>query len=328
MGKANMIDAILNGHKKIRSWAAHNGSNGNSMKSLKARTAIKTFGFLIMMTFGAFHLQAQQSLTIAGTPIYGVKENGDLMWFSHIGFQTGDFKWANNATGKRVGTGWTQSLSIFKGDPAGKDGVIYRVSSNGDLYWYKHYGYASGAFNWENGKKIGNGWQSRQVISGGGGILYSLQKDGTLVWQKHEDYHGGSAAWANQGAAKKVGQAVDNVLDPVTGRITNVGWNDARFIFSGGYGTVYMIDNKGDLYWNRHLGYQDGTDRWDTRKKIGNGWQSMREVFSGGGGTIYAVNSEGKLLWYGHTGVLNGANFWIKNRSSEIGSGWNLDFVF
>ena len=296
------------------------------MKILKVK--ITMICFLIILVFGALHIQAQQGLTIAGTPIYAVKDNGDLMWYSHIGFQTGTFKWANNATGKRVGIGWSESLNIFKGDPNGKDGVIYRVDTNGDLYWYKHYGYGNGAFSWENGKKIGNGWQSRQVISGGGGVLYSLQYDGTLLWQKHQDYYGGSADWANNGTAKKVGAANDNVLDPVTGRITNVGWKNARFIFSGGYGTVYMIDDKGDLYWNRHLGYQNGTDKWDERKKIGNGWQSMREVFSGGGGTIYAVNSEGKLLWYQHAGVLNGANYWMKNSGNEIGNGWIMDFVF
>lgn len=298
------------------------------MKLINTRTAIKTLGFLIVMTFGAWHMPAQQSLGIAGMPVYGVKGDGELLWYGHLGFQTGALKWANNARGKGVGSGWAQSLYIFKGDPNGRDGIVYRVRLNGDLFWYKHFGYADGAFSWEEGKKIGNGWNnSRQIISGGG-IIYALQKDGSLWWQKHEDYSGGQAVWANRGAAQKVGAAADNIMDPVSGKITNAGWNNARFIFSGAAGVVYMIDDKGDLYWNQHLGYSDGTDRWDVRKKIGSGWQNMRQVFSGGGGTMYAVNNEGKLLWYRHAGVLNGANFWIKNSGSEIGSGWNFAFVF
>jgi hypothetical protein len=298
------------------------------MKILKVKIAIKVVSFLVVLVFSSLQILAQEGLYVGGTPIYAVQSNGDLMWYSHIGYDTGEFKWANNGTGKQVGNGWSQSLSIFKGDPNGKDGVIYRVDTKGDLYWYKHKGYGNGAVNWEDGKKIGNGWQSRQVISGGGGVLYSLQNDGTLLWQKHEDYDGGSAVWANNGVARKVGPANDSLYNPTTRQITYIGWSNAKFIFSGGYGVIYSIDDKGDLYWNRHLGYQDGTNKWDVRKKIGNGWQNMRQVFSGGGGTIYAVNNEGKLLWYQHAGVLNGANYWMKNSSSEIGEGWIFDFVF
>lgn len=298
------------------------------MKILKVKKAITTVSFLIVLSFGGVSLRAQEGLSVGGTPIYAVKGNGDLLWYSHIGFQTGDFDWANYGTAKQVGSYWAQSLNILKGDPKGGDGVIYRVDQNGDLYWYKHYGHYNGGLGWENGKKIGNGWKSREVISGGGGVLYSLQYDGTLLWQKHEDYQSGAVVWANRGIARKVGAANDNLLNPTTRKTTFIGWNNAKFIFSGGGGVIYSIDDKGDLYWNRHLGFQDGTDRWGERKKIGNGWQAMRQVFSGGGGIIYAVNNEGKLFWFQHTGVLNGANTWMENSGNVIGSGWIFDFVF
>lgn len=285
-------------------------------------------GLLIVLVPGGLRIQAQEALYVRGIPIYAVKSNGDLLWFSHIDYETGNFKWANDGKLKTVGSGWAQSLNIFKGDPNGDDGIIYRVDTKGDLYWYKHYGYGNGYVRWENGKKIGNNWQSRQVISGGGGVLYSLQNDGTLLWQRHLGYNNGSATWANKGVAKKVGVASDFLFNPESNKKNYIGWGNAKFIFSGGFGTVYMIDNKGDLYWNKHLGYQEGTDRWDARKKIGSGWRNLQQVFSGGSGIIYAVNNDGKLLWFNHEGFSNGANAWFKTTASEIGNGWVMDFVF
>ncbi|MEP6902209.1 MAG: tachylectin-related carbohydrate-binding protein [Actinomycetota bacterium] len=299
------------------------------MKILKVKNTFILFSFLMIGFFGNLHIEAQEPRVGPGVPIYAIKgNNGNLLWYKHLGFQNGDFNWANNGVQKLVGLDWEATADIFKGDPNGQDGVIYRVDRKYDLYWYKHNGYSNGTPAWENGKKIGSGWRSRQVISGGGGILYSLQYDGTLLWQKHKDYYGGSAVWANNGVARKVGAADDRVLNAKTLKSTFVGWNTARIIFSEGYGTIYMIDNKGDLYWNRHLGYLDGTDKWDERKKIGSGWQNMRTVFAGGDGIIYAVDNTGKLFWYKHTGMMNGANFWVHNTGREIGNGWLLDFVF
>jgi hypothetical protein len=301
----------------------------NNMNNPQLKTAMTVVGLLILLVFCRPRAEAQEGLTIAGMPVYAVQNNGDLLWFGHIGFQSGGSRWANKAAGKRVAAGWSPSASVFKGDPRGKDGVIYRLASNGDLFWYKHYGYGNGANSWENGKRIANGWSnSRQVGGGGYGIFYCLMNDGSLYWQRHEGYRDGAPVWSNRGVARKIGAATDNIMDPVTGRITNVGWGDAKFIFSGGDATLYMIDNKGDLYWNKHLGSWDGANKWETRKKIGRGWQNMRAVFAGGDGIIYAVNDQGKLLWYQHAGVLNGANVWMKNSGIEVGSGWTADFVF
>ncbi len=293
------------------------------------KTAVKIISLLIALIFCDLLTSAQEPLYITGTPIYAVKENGDLLWFKHTGFQYGSYDWANRAAGNPVGNGWAESLNIFKGDPYGKDGIVYRVDMNSDLYWYKHYGYMSGDRSWEEGKKIGGGWKAKQVISGGDGVLYILQPDGTLWWQKHEGYADGSPIWANKGIARKIGEANDNVLNSKNGTLTYIGWKNAKFIFSGGNSTIYMIDDKGNLYRNHHRGYRDGTNEWDKQMKIGSGWQNFRQVFSGGKGIIYAVNNEGKLLWYkDEPFLIDRKSNWAKNSGSEIGEGWNFKLVF
>jgi len=49
-----------------------------------------------------------------------------------------------------------------------RDGVIYGVTTNGDLMWYRHDGRADGSFRWAapQGKKVGIGWNMQHVFSG------------------------------------------------------------------------------------------------------------------------------------------------------------------
>ena len=49
-----------------------------------------------------------------------------------------------------------------------RDGVIYGVTTNGDLMWYRHDGRGDGSFRWTapQGKKVGIGWNVQHVFSG------------------------------------------------------------------------------------------------------------------------------------------------------------------
>ncbi|MGI9169368.1 MAG: hypothetical protein ACR2FH_04230 [Caulobacteraceae bacterium] len=63
------------------------------------------------------------------------------------------------------------------------------------------------------------------------------------------------------------------------------------------------LPGAGRLLWYKHLGFQDGTDRWQTspdpKGYIGEGWgpENFSRVFAGGAGIVYAVNRAGNLLW-------------------------------
>jgi hypothetical protein len=250
-------------------------------------------------------------LTVAGVPIYGISDNGDLNWYFHQGAHNGSALWANGGQRVKVGNGWNEGLRVFKGDPHGNDGVIYRVDSQGDLYWYKHLGHATGSQDWIHGKKVGNSWQDvRIAFAAGAGIVYVIDKNGDLRWYRHLGYGDGSGTWANGGIGSKVG----------------VGWGGMRFAFAGGNGIIYAIDRQGDLYWYRHEGHTDGTFVWGngaTGAKVGNGWNEVPSAFSGGNGVIYALKRDDNLYWYNHTGFATGAGTWTPPGTGNlIGTGW------
>ncbi|HEX3233486.1 MAG TPA: tachylectin-related carbohydrate-binding protein [Gemmatimonadales bacterium] len=250
-------------------------------------------------------------LTIAGVPLYGIAENGDLFWLFHQGADNGSANWANQGQRKNVGSAWNEGLRVFKGSPRGEDGVIYRVDSRGDLIWFKHVGHATGAPNWIGPKTVGHGWQDvRIAFAAGDGVIYAINKSGELLWFRHLGYGDGSATWANDGIGAKVG----------------VGWGGVRMAFAGGGGIIYAIDGKGDLYWYRHLGHTDGTFTWANgavATKVGNGWAEAASAFSGGKGVIYALKRDGNLYWYNHTGAATGAATWTPpGTGNRIGTGW------
>lgn len=249
-------------------------------------------------------------LTVSGVPIYGITDNGYLFWFFHQGAHNGTPLWANRGQRVKVGEGWNEGLRVFKGSPDGGDGVIYRVDSRGDLYWYRHTGHATGTADWENGKKVGNGWQgARLAFAAGHGVIYVIDRSGDLLWFRHLGYRNGSGAWANGAIGAKVGS----------------GWGGVRLAFSGGNGVVYAINPNGDLLWYRHTGFANGTFAWANNAspiKVGNGWGEAAVAFSGSNGIIYALKRDDNLYWYNHTGFQNGAVTWASSTGNRIGTGW------
>jgi hypothetical protein len=72
--------------------------------------------------------------------------------------------------------------------------------------------------------------------------------------------------------------------------IGQTGWQDFVFLFGGGNGIIYAVDNDGRLLFNFDQN-QDGTGDVGAPAVIGlNGWQDYRFLFSGGNGIIYAVD--------------------------------------
>jgi hypothetical protein len=108
------------------------------------------------------------NLTQPNGAIYAIVDNGDLLWYGHDGRNDGTFRWAVNSVhpelnGRKVGNGWNVK-QVFSGG----DGIIYAITQNNDLMWYRHDGRNDGTFRWafNEGKKVGNGWSVKQVFSG------------------------------------------------------------------------------------------------------------------------------------------------------------------
>ena len=92
--------------------------------------------------------------------IYGVQANGDLKWYRNTGYLTGagynDAGGWDTRSGKTIGIGWG-ALKLLM---ATSGGVIYGVLPNGilngELKWYRHTGYITGA-----GYNDPGGWDTR-----------------------------------------------------------------------------------------------------------------------------------------------------------------------
>jgi hypothetical protein len=155
------------------------------------------------------------------------------------------------------------------------EGIIYAITQDGELRWYKHNGYMTGAGletpgAWENAKDVGRGWGGfQQVFSAGGGIIYAITQDGKLLWYKHNGYMTGAGletpgAWEGP---KEVG----------------TGWNGFRQVVPAGAGVILVIENNGKLLWYRHNGYLTGLGTpgaWEGPKEVGTGWQGFKQVIA------------------------------------------------
>ena len=204
--------------------------------------------------------------------------------------------------------------------PALAKGVIYGVTLNDDLLWYRHDGRGDGSFRWAaaEGRPVGRGWEFKQLFANAG-YLYGIKSTGELMWYHHLGREDGTFRWEE---GKQVG----------------TGWASFANVFSGGDGIIYAIEptvsarlspvygqkatpaSGGRLLWYRHVGQKDGSFRWEGPKVVGTGWGAMRNVFYGGDGIIYALQENGDLMWARHLGRDDGAFRW--DGLKKVGSGW------
>ncbi len=112
---------------------------------------------------------------------------------------------------------------------------VYAIKNDGDMLWYRK---DTGESPWQGPKKVGNGWNFKDVIPAGGNSIYALTEDGKLLWYRHDGFNDGSRNWP---PPVEVGH----------------GWSFTK-IFSGGEGIVYALRADGSLLWYRHGGYADG----------------------------------------------------------------------
>jgi hypothetical protein len=70
--------------------------------------------------------------------------------------RNGTFGWSSNGIGQKIGNGWANFWTIFSGG----NGIVYAITSAGDLLYYRDEG-RNGTFSWSfngTGQKIGSGW--------------------------------------------------------------------------------------------------------------------------------------------------------------------------
>jgi TolA-binding protein len=185
--------------------------------------------------------------------IYGILPDGTLRWYQHKLYLTGKAGPGSWAPSVDVGTGWNNFKFVF----GGGQGVIYAVTQDGHLKWYKHdcanpqplppapvappppvrtpprtiFGMPNPAAN-----------VNTQLANMNANMQAALK----LKWQK---------SW--QGPTD-----------------IGTGWNNFTKLWCAGNGHIYGVLPSGEVRAYDHVGFAEGSPRWGNDQKIADGWQS------------------------------------------------------
>lgn len=92
--------------------------------------------------------------------IYGIKPNGDLIYYQHLGYADGTNRWLGPI---KVGNGWQGFSQVF----GAGHGVIYALKPDGTLMWYRHNSWNTNnpGFDWSGPIQVGTGWNFKLVVA-------------------------------------------------------------------------------------------------------------------------------------------------------------------
>lgn len=193
-----------------------------------------------------------------------------------------------------VGSGWTTRAYSWYGH--GGDGVVYLVSHDGRLRWYR---YVDGRWAPGSGRVIGTGWYLGRTFTdlevGADGTFYAVTRDGRLRLYRHRGHLSGTARWSSW--------------------TIGTGWRAPQVLAPGGEGVLYR-QYAGRLYWYRHTDPAVGRVRWQGGRVVGTGWR-FADLVPVGGGLLYAVNGRGDVRSYRNTGYLTGRPTWDSIRAKS-----------
>lgn len=151
----------------------------------------------------------------------------------------------------------TRAYALFAG---ADDGVLYGVTADGDVDWFRNVALASGGNVWQGPVRVATGWTDlKQIFSGGGGIVYAMKNDGHVLWRRHDGALTGSGAWTG-------GVQVGN------------GWADFANVFTPGGGFIYALTPTGELMIYRHRGFKNGVKDWDAPIQVASGWPRYTSI--------------------------------------------------
>jgi hypothetical protein len=193
----------------------------------------------------------------------------------------------------QVGRGW----GSFAWSGSGGDGVVYALTTDGRLLWYR----------W-----IGSGWAPRSssvigvgftpgtrltnIAVGANGWIYTVRSDARLVAYQHLGRLTGTASWGNGGGV-------------TLGR----GWTADEIIAPQGDGVVYRQWN-GNLLWYRHSDPTAGPVVWNNAGrgiKVGAGWR-FYDLLPLGAGVLLATSApSGQVTVWQHADPVSGGPGWL-----------------
>jgi len=165
--------------------------------------------------------------------IYKLNSSGNKVWFKHYGGTNNDYGQSVQQTsdGGYIVAGWTYSYTY-----GGTDFAIFKLDSNGNKIWFKHYGgtsndYAYSIQQTSDGGYVVAGLTGSYTYGSNDFAIYKLNSSGNKNWFKH---YGGT----NSDAASSIQQTSDG------------GYITTGYIHSYSHGMsdfgIYRLDSNGD----------------------------------------------------------------------------------
>jgi len=225
--------------------------------------------------------------------IYKLNSSGNKVWFKHYGGSNSDASYSIQQTsdGGYVVAG--ETLSYTYGD---SDFAIYKLDSNGNKVWFKHYGGAST----DIGQSIQQTSDGGYVVAGqtlsytygqNDSAIYKLDSGGNKVWFKH---YGGT------GTDK--GFSIQQTSD---GGYVVAGFTES-YSYGGSDFAIYKLNSSGNKIWFKHYGGSSDDTGRSIQQTSDGGYvvAGFAESYSYGGNdfAIYKLNSNGNKVWFKHYG--------------------------
>ena len=252
---------------------------------------------------------------------YGIMPNGDIHWHQLVGGGDGSPRWTVGS-GTKIGSGFGVYNRVFS--PCGS-GILYAVKPNGDLHIYIHQNTESPTSQWDpmSGRKLSYGWDALRRILAVSAVFYADKPNGDVLWYLVYNW----ASSPPMAAALDIGRKVFTGwqrFDAVFGDLVSSGAG------SGGPAVFYGREPNGDLYWNRHDDWFEGTPAlggggW---RKVGDGWNIYCRLMTGSVvetyAIVYGLTHDGVLRWYRHDGALTGTPTWTAaDGGRKVGEGFD-----
>ncbi|MFE7718906.1 hypothetical protein ACFU44_07660 [Nocardia rhizosphaerihabitans] len=151
--------------------------------------------------------------------IYAITPDGDMHWYSHDGFKDGTATWTAGDGGRLVGSGWNAYARVFAGGQRSVAGesnglVIYGITPDGELDWYRHEGWTDGSPVWtggDGGRRVGSGWNAYSRVFGSydaDGQIYGIKGPSgfELDWYRHDGWRNGEPTWTAGDGGRRAGR--------------------------------------------------------------------------------------------------------------------------
>jgi len=242
--------------------------------------------------------------------IYKLDSNGNKIWFKHYGGSNEDSGLSIQQTsdGGYIVAGYTKSYTYGNEDVA-----IYKLDSNGNKTWFKHYG----GTNIEYGHSIQQTSDGGYVVAGttysysyGSSdiAIYKLNSSGNKVWFKH---YGGSSFDA--------GHSIQQTSDGgyiITGNTRSYSYGQDDF-------SIYKLDSSGNKTWFKHYGGTNIEYGHSIQQTSDGGYivagETNSYTYGGYDFAIYKLNSSGNKVWFKHYGGANTDRGYSIQQTSDSG---------